>query len=130
MAGERDVSGLVNLKSGGEGQNGKAFKRLVIDLLENTCDGRSLQGFDARLENLGLPRVATTEYLEKPATVCELFESDHALLYHRPSDTYRFHSTSHRRAAERPFPQAAAVGAAKSRAGGGGSGGEGEDGGA
>ena len=129
VAGERDVSGLVNLKSGGEGQNGKAFKRLVIDLLENTCDGRSLQGFDARLENLGLPRVATTEYLEKPATVCDIFNSDHALLYHRPSDSYRFHSTSHRRAAERLFPQAAVVGAAKSRAGVGGSGGEGDEGG-
>ena len=129
VAGERDVRGLVYLKSGGEGQNGPAFKRLVIDLLENTCDGRSLQGFDARLENLGLPRDATTEYLEKPATVCDIFKSDHALHYHRPSDSYRFHSTSHRRAAERLFPQAAAVGAAKSRAGVGGSGGEGDEGG-
>ena len=36
----------------------------------------------------------------------------HAVLYHRPSDTWRFHSTSHRRAAERMFPEAAARGAA------------------
>merc|ERR1740124_1627625 len=129
VAGERDVRGLVYLKSGGEGQNGKAFMRLVIDLLENTCDGRSLQGFDARLENLGLPCDATKEYLEKPATVFDIFKSDHALHYHRPSDSYRFHSTSHRRAAERLFPQAAAFGAAKSRAGVGGSGGEGDEGG-
>ena len=128
VAGKRDVRGLV-YQSGSERQNGPAFMRLVIDLLENTCDGRSLQGFDARLENLGLPCDATTEYLEKPATVCDIFKSDHALLYHRPSDSYRFHSTSHRRAAERLFPQAAAVGAAKSRAGVGGSGGEGDEGG-
>ena len=128
VAGKRDVRGLV-YQSGSERQNGPAFMRLVIDLLENTCDGRSLQGFDARLENLGLPCDATTEYLEKPATVCDIFNSDHALLYHRPSDSYRFHSTSHRRAAERLFPQAAVVGAAKSRAGVGGSGGEGDEGG-
>ena len=128
VAAERDIEGLV-YNSGGERQNGPAFMRLVIDLLENTCDGRSLQGFDARLENLGLPCDVTTEYLEEPATVCELFKSCHAWHYHRPSDSYRFHSTSHRRAAERLFPQAAAVGAAKSRAGVGGSGDEGDEGG-
>ena len=98
--------------------SGPAFKQLIIDLLENTSDGRSLQGFDHSAENLGLPCSSTVEYLASPRVVAKLYKKKqcHAVLYHRPSDTWRFHSTSHRRAAEREFPEAAARGAANRRA--------------
>jgi hypothetical protein len=39
-------------------------------------------------------------------------ENGHCVLYHQPTDTYRFHSTIHRRAAEKMFPEEAARGAA------------------
>ena len=71
-----------------------------------------LQGFDESAENLGLPRRSTLEYLVSP----RVKDGCHAVLYHQPSDTWRFHSTSHRRAAERLFPEAAARGAANRRA--------------
>ena len=75
-----------------------------------------LQGFDESAENLGLPRRSTLKYLASPQIVANVYKKNgHAVLYHQPSDTYRFHSTSHRRCAERKFPEAAARGAAKSR---------------
>ena len=104
----------MRLKGPTDDASGPAFKQLIIDLLENTSDGRSLQGFDDRAENLGLPSSSTDEYLASPRVVANLYNKGdaHAVLYHRPSDTWRFHSTSHRRAAERLFPEAAARGAA------------------
>ena len=78
-----------------------------------------MQGFDdgdtsGRAANLGLPRELTGSYLVAPGPASEVFQQNgyHAVLYHGPSDSYRFHSTEHRRAAERMFPEAAARGAA------------------
>ena len=67
-----------------------------------------------RAANLGLPRELTGAYLVAPGPASEVFQQNgyHAVLYHGPSDSYRFHSTEHRRAAERMFPEAAARGAA------------------
>ena len=110
---EKDIRELIRLKAPTDDTSGPAFKQLIIDLLENTSDGRSLQGFDDRAENLGLPSSSTDEYLTAPEVVADLYKTKcHAVLYHQPSDTWRFHSTSHRRAAERLFPEAAARGAA------------------
>ena len=104
------------MKGGEPGASAPGFTRLTIDLLENTSDGWSLQGFDKSAENLGLPRRSTLKYLASPQIVANVYKKNgHAVLYHQPSDTYRFHSTSHRRCAERKFPEAAARGAAKSR---------------
>jgi len=115
---EKDIRELIRLKGPTDDASGPAFKQLIIDLLENTSDGRSLQGFDDRAENLGLPSRSTDEYLASSRVVSKLYKKKlcHAVLYHRPSDTWRFHSTSHRRAAEREFPEAAARGAANRRA--------------
>ena len=54
------------------------------------------------------------DYLVATGPASEVFQQNgyHAVLYHGPSDSYRFHSTEHRRAAERKFPEAAARGAA------------------
>ena len=111
---EKDIRELIRLKGPTDDASGPAFKQLIIDLLENTSDGRSLQGFDDRAENLGLPSSSTDEYLASSRVVAKLYKKNqcHAVLYHQPSDTWRFHSTSHRRAAERMFPEAAARGAA------------------
>jgi len=110
----KNIRELLYLKGPTDDASGPAFKQLIIDLLENTSDGRSLQGFDHSAENLGLPCSSTVEYLASPRVVAKLYKKNHchAVLYHRPSDTWRFHSTSHRRAAERMFPEAAARGAA------------------
>ena len=104
---EKKIRALLHLEGPTDKSSGPAFKQLIIDLLENTSDGRSLQ------ENLGLPSSSTDEYLTAPEVVADLYKTKcHAVLYHQPSDTWRFHSTSHRRAAERMFPEAAARGAA------------------
>jgi hypothetical protein len=115
---DKKIRALIHLEGPTDKSSGPAFKQLIIDLLENTSDGRSLQGFDDSAENLGLPCSSTVEYLASPRVVAKLYKGNecHAVLYHRPSDTWRFHSTSHRRAAEREFPEAAARGAANRRA--------------
>ena len=117
--GTREVDALVNVEGDNVKANGTAFTRLIIDLLENTSDGWSLQGFDdgdtgGRAASLGLPRELTGAYLVAPGPASEVFQQNgyHAVLYHGPSDSYRFHSTEHRRAAEIMFPEAAARGAA------------------
>ena len=114
--GAREVDALVNVEGDNVKSNGTAFTRLIIELLENTSDGWSLQGFDdgEGAANLGLPRDVTGDYLVAPGPASEVFQQNgyHAVLYHGPSDSYRFHSTEHRRAAERKFPEAAAAGAA------------------
>ena len=75
------------------------------------------RGVDESAENLGLPSRSTDEYLAAPDVVADLYKTKcHAVLYHQPSDTWRFHSTSHRRAAERIFPEAAARGPAAAAA--------------
>ena len=113
---DKKVRTLAHLKCDIPEASGPAFKRLIVDLLENTSDGWSLQGFDKSAENLGLPSSSTDEYLEAPEVVADVYKDRcHAVLYHEPSDSWRFHSTSHRRAAERLYPEAAARGAAKSR---------------
>jgi hypothetical protein len=114
----KNIRELIYLEGPTDKSSGPAFKQLIIDLLENTGDGRSLQGFDDSAENLGLPCSSTVEYLASPRVVAKLYKGNecHAVLYHQPSDTWRFHSTSHRRAAEREFPEAAARGAANRRA--------------
>ena len=110
---QKEIRALLHLEGPTEKSSGPAFKQLIIDLLENTRDGWSLQGFDESAENLGLPSSSTDEYLAAPDVVADLYKTKcHAVLYHQPSDTWRFHSTSHRRAAERMFPEAAARGAA------------------
>jgi len=115
---KKEIRELIRLQGPTDEASGPAFKQLIIDLLENTSDGRSLQGFDDRAENLGLPSSSTDEYLASSRVVAKLYKKNqcHAVLYHQPSDTWRFHSTSHRRAAERLFPEAAARGAANRRA--------------
>ena len=101
--GTREVDALVNVEGDNVKANGTAFTRLIIDLLENTSDGWSLQGFDdgdtgGRAANLGLPRELTGAYLVAPGPASEVFQQNgyHAVLYHGPSDSYRFHSTEHR----------------------------------
>ena len=108
MQKKKEIRELIRLEGPTDEASGPAFKQLIIDLLENTSDGRSLQ------ENLGLPSSSTDEYLASPRVVANLYNKGdaHAVLYHQASDTWRFHSTSHRRAAERMFPEAAARGAA------------------
>ena len=98
--GTREVDALVNVEGDNVKANGTAFTRLIIDLLENTSDGWSLQGFDdgdtsGRAANLGLPRELTGSYLVAPGPASEVFQQNgyHAVLYHGPSDSYRFHST-------------------------------------
>ena len=115
---DKKIRALLHLEGPTDDASGPAFKQLIIDLLENTSDGRSLQGFDDRAENLGLPSRSTDEYLASSRVVAKLYKGNecHAVLYHQPTDTWRFHSTSHRRAAERLFPEAAARGAANRRA--------------
>ena len=115
--GRKEVHALLNVDGDNVKSNGTAFTRLIIDLLENTSDGWSLQGFDEGegAQNLGLPREITGEYLVAPGPASEVYQQNGygAVLYHKPSDSYRFHSTEHRRAAERKFPDAAARGAAE-----------------
>ena len=114
---QKEIRALLHLEGPTEKSSGPAFEQLIIDLLENTRDGWSLQGFDESAENLGLPSSSTDEYLAAPDVVADLYKTKcHAVLYHQSSDTWRFHSTSHRRAAEREFPEAAARGAANRRA--------------
>jgi len=115
--GKREVDALINVTGDNVKSNGTAFTRLIIDLLENTSDGWSLRGVDgegAATANLGLPREFTGGYLVAPGPASEVFQQNgyHAVLYHGPSDSYRFHSTEHRRAAEIMFEEAAARGAA------------------
>ena len=115
---KKELRELMQQEGPTDKASGPAFKQLIIDLLENTSDGRSLQGFDHSAENLGLPCSSTVEYLASSRVVAKICKKNqcHAVLYHQPSDTWRFHSTSHRRAAEREFPEAAARGAANRRA--------------
>ena len=103
---QEDIDALVHRRGDVPEASGPAFRRLIIDLLEKTSDGWSPQGFDKGAEKLGLPRQSTLEYLETPKHVADVFKDGcHAVLYHQPSRTYRFHSTSHRRAAEKTFPE-------------------------
>ena len=103
---QEDIDALVHRRGDVPEASGPAFRRLIIDLLEKTSDGWSPQGFDKGAEKLGLPRQSTLEYLETPKHVADVFKDGcHAVLYHQPSHTYRFHSTSHRRAAEKTFPE-------------------------
>ena len=84
---EKDIRELIRLKGPTDDASGPAFKQLIIDLLENTSDGRSLQGFDASAENLGLPCSSTVEYLASPrVVVAKLYkENGCCLLYTSPS---------------------------------------------
>ena len=52
---QKEIRALLHLEGPTEKSSGPAFKQLIIDLLENTRDGWSLQGFDESAENLGLP---------------------------------------------------------------------------
>jgi hypothetical protein len=47
----------------------------------------------------GVPTSAAREYLAPPTTVVESFKHNHAVVYHMPTRTYRFHSPAHRQAA-------------------------------
>ena len=47
----------------------------------------------------GVPTSAAREYLAPPTTVVESFKRNHAVVYHMPTRTYRFHSPAHRQAA-------------------------------
>ena len=112
--GRRELRELVYLEDVTPKLGGKAFTRLIKDLLEHTSDGWSPHGFDKRAENLGLPAEIVDEYLVGKRIASKIYrENGHCVLYHEPSDTYRFHSTIHRRAAEKMFPEEAARGAAK-----------------
>ena len=112
--GRRELRELVYLKGGVPEASGPAFTRLIKDLLEHTSDGWSPHGFDKRAENLGLPAEIVDEYLVGKKIASKIYrENGHCVLYHEPTDTYRFHSTIHRRAAENMFPEEAARGAAK-----------------
>ena len=105
-----DIRALVNLEGPTTKASGPAFQRLIEDLLKKTRDGWSLEGFDGSVENPGLPSSSTDEYLVSPQLVADVYKNKcHAVLYHQPSDTYRFHSTSHRRVAEEMFAEAAAA---------------------
>ena len=52
------------------------------------------------------PRSSTSTYLVGKKIASKIYlENGHCVLYHEPSDTYRFHSRIHRRAAEKMFPE-------------------------
>ena len=112
--GKRELRALVYLEDITPKSGGKAFTRLIKDLLEHTSDGWLPHGFDKRAENLGLPADFVDEYLLGKNIASKIYhENGHCVLYHEPTDTYRFHSTIHRRAAEKMFPEEAARGADK-----------------
>ena len=112
--GKSELRELVYLEGPTDKSSGPAFTRLIKDLLEHTSDGWSPHGFDKRAENLGLPAEIVDEYLVGKKIASKIYhENGHCVLYHQPTDTYRFHSTIHRRAAEKMFPEEAARGAAK-----------------
>jgi len=112
--GKSELRELVYLEGPTDKSSGPAFTRLIKDLLEHTSDGWSPHGFDKRAENLGLPADIVDEYLVGKKIASKIYhDNGHCVLYHQPTDTYRFHSTIHRRAAEKMFPEEAARGAAK-----------------
>jgi hypothetical protein len=47
----------------------------------------------------GVPTSAARDYLAPPRTVVESFKRNHAVMFHMPTRTYRFHSPAHRQAA-------------------------------
>eukprot|EP00035_Acanthoeca_spectabilis_P004126 m.99073 g.99073 ORF g.99073 m.99073 type:complete len:381 (+) comp12449_c0_seq2:255-1397(+) len=90
-----DVGGLLSYEPLAPDVNktdGKAFERLVRDLLKTTDD-------------VGVHRAATESYLAPPSFASKIFKQQgmHAVLYHKPTHSYRFYSPAHRRAAQRRF---------------------------
>jgi len=84
---EDTVRRLMTLEGSTPKSGGVAFTRLVRDILGTDRDG--------------LPEVATREYLVAPDLAARVFKRYHAVMYHQPTSTYRFHSVAHRRAAEK-----------------------------
>lgn len=90
LGAEKDLTGLLRYRPTSPEvacADGRAFERLVSELLKHGEEG--------------VPRATTVEYLASPADVSKVLREHHAVLYHMTSDTYRFYSPAHRRAAER-----------------------------
>ena len=93
MQSEGDIFNLCTFANG----NGAAFTRLIDDLLETT-------------DEVGVPIERARQYLASPDDIRDGYLRTkgtgwhrpwHTVLYHRPTDTYRFNSVDKRRAAER-----------------------------
>ena len=96
MQSEGDIFNLCTFANG----NGAAFTRLIDDLLETT-------------DEVGVPIERARQYLASPDDIRDGYRRTkgtgwnhpdhpwHTVLYHRPTDTYRFNSVDKRRAAER-----------------------------
>jgi len=92
---DKDLEGLLNHRPVAPEvacTDGVAFDRLVRELLK-AGDG-------------GVPRATTVGYLASPERIGRVTREHKAVLYHMTTDTYRFYSTAHRRAAERYYAQA------------------------
>ena len=90
---EGDIFNLCTFANG----KGAAFTRLIDDLLETT-------------DEVGVPIERARQYLVSPDDIRDGYLRTkgtgwhrpwHTVLYHRPTDTYRFNSVDKRRAAER-----------------------------
>jgi len=80
------ISSLINVDNTIPKLSGPAFQKLVCMLLEDEYkDGVSLQ--------------IANEFLAAPSKAAAILKEAHALLYHMPSETYRFHSRTIRQAA-------------------------------
>jgi hypothetical protein len=80
------VEHLVTVRSPLREASGVAFSRLLKEILKNGDSGVSVRDAD--------------QYLVAPDEAARIFSRYHAIQYHYPTRTYRFHSVAHQRAAE------------------------------
>jgi hypothetical protein len=85
------VQRLSTLKSSNREASGAAFSQLLLDLL---IAGES-----------GVPEGVADKYLVPPDQAARIFNSYHAILYHFPTQSYKFHSVAHRRAAQQLYDE-------------------------
>ena len=81
------VQRLSTLKSSNRETSGAAFSQLLLDLLI--------------ADESGVPEGVADKYLVSPSEAARIFKGDmHAVLYHFPTQSYKFHSVAHRLAAQ------------------------------
>lgn len=88
------VRSLCTLPADGTKADGRAFTRLLEELLRTDV-------------GTGVCTHHTCDYLADPMTAAARFKQNgfHAVQFHPPTVTYRFHSVAHRRAAEALFAE-------------------------
>ena len=80
------VQHLSTLKSSNRETSGTAFSQLLLDLL--------------RANESGVPVGIADKYLVPPDQAARIFKNYHAIMYHFPTQRYKFHSIAHRLAAQ------------------------------